>query len=62
MHKHKIKCRIIGLCTGAYLGKEYNQRLAFHDGDAFIRIPCYLLLQTTPQSIVIPIVIFGDAT
>jgi hypothetical protein len=41
---------------------RYNQKLAFHHGDTVIRTPSFPLLQKTSRSVIVPIIIFGDAT
>ena len=41
---------------------RYNQKLAFHHGDTIIKAPSFPLLQMTSQSIVVPIMIYVDAT
>ena len=40
----------------------YNQKLAFHRGGTIIKAPSFLLLQMTLRSIVVPIIIYVDAT
>ena len=41
---------------------KYNQKLAFHRGDTITKAPSFLLLRSSPRSIVIPIMIYVDAT
>ena len=36
----------------------YNQKLAFHRGGTIIKATSFLLLRSTPRSIIIPIMIF----
>jgi hypothetical protein len=40
---------------------RFNPELAFHHGAKISKAPSFPQLQTTPQSIIIPIVIFRDA-
>ena len=40
---------------------RFNQRLAFHHGDTIIKAPSFLLLQMTPEAIIVSI-IHVDAT
>ena len=40
---------------------RYNQGLAFHRRDTITKAPSFLLFWSTPQSIVVPIMIYVDA-
>ena len=35
---------------------RFSQRLAFHHGDMIIKAPSFLLLQMTPEAVVVPII------
>ena len=41
---------------------RYNQNLAFHHGDTIIKAPSFMFPWSTPRSIIVPIMIYVDAT
>ena len=62
MHKHKIKVQNNRDYAPGLAWVRYNKKLAFHHGDMIIKAPSFLLLRSTPRSIIVPIIIYVDAT